>query len=225
LPPLSDHNMSIKPPLTSNRYLIRSFLSLNVKNFATKIIENNGLNILDIGCGLKPYEPLFKKRSKEIFYAGIDLNSCSAADAIAIGENIPFKNGSFKYVLCTQALEHTIDPAMVVTEILRVLETDGSLLISTHGIWIEGHEPSDMWRWTRTSLIKMLQSNGFKVKQCFSMPPTTSAIQILLLYIPEILPLKYTIIPFLNTIGVIFGKVFKEKGPKIHVVHVIEAYK
>jgi SAM-dependent methyltransferase len=183
------------------------------------------LSILDIGCGMKPYKIFFKEKTEDLTYVGIDINLNSAADAISVGEYIPFKTNSFKSVICTQALEHTNNPNQVVEEILHILENNGSLLISTHGVWIEGHEHPDNWRWTRTGLIKLLQLNGYEVESCHSMPPITSVAQIMLLYIPEIAPLKYSIIPFLNITAILLAKAFKGRGPKIHIVHVLRALK
>jgi len=164
---------------------------------------------------MKPYEIFFKGVGNgRIIYIGIDRNRNTAADIIAVGEYIPFRSNSFKIVLCTQVLEHVNDPERVLREINRVLIDDGVLLISTHGIWIEEHEYPDLWRWTLSGLIKLLQASGYKVDNYYSMSSFTSLIQILQLYLPEIAPLKYTIIPFLNVIAILLGKVFKDKGPK-----------
>jgi SAM-dependent methyltransferase len=197
-----------------------------LSNFAEKIAGKYDLSILDVGCGMKPYEVFFKKEGgRRVTYIGIDQNSNTAADVIAVGENIPFRTGSFEIVLCTQVLEHTRNPERVLEEIHRVLVNGGVLLISTHGVWIEGHELPDLWRWTLSGLIRLLQLSGYKVDSCYSMSPITSLIQILLLYLPEIAPLKYTIIPSLNVTAMFLGKILKCRGPKIHVVHVVKASK
>jgi SAM-dependent methyltransferase len=219
------HRMRAKPKLKDSRYLILSFLSKNVNSFASEIPQNHRSNILDIGCGMKPYSVLLEKNNNIVNHIGIDLNKKSRADAIAIGENIPFKECSFTSVFCTQALEHTIDPAKVVDETFRVLEYDGSLLLSTHGVWIEGHENPDNWRWTRTGLTKLIGKSGYEVESCRSMPPITSVAQLSLLYVPESLPSKLTIIPAINLVAIVLEKILKSRGPKIHLVHVIRATK
>jgi hypothetical protein len=57
------------------------------------------------------------------------------------------------------------------------------------------------------------------------MPPITSVAQLSLLYAPEILPSKLTIIPAINLIAIVLEKILKSRGPKIHLVHVIRATK
>ena len=217
--------MHAKPKLTNSRYLILSFLSQNVNSFASDIGEKSDSTILDIGCGMKPYSALLRKKGTFVNHIGIDLNKKSSADTIAIGEYLPFKENTFINVLCTQALEHTIDPSEVIKETFRVLDYDGSLFLSTHGVWIENHEIPDNWRWTRSGLIKMVQKSGYKVESCHSMPPITSVAQLSLLYVPESLPTKLTVIPIINLVAVALERALKSHGPKIHLVHIVRATK
>ena len=217
--------MRAKPKITNSRYLILSFLAKNVNSFAKDIGEKSDPSILDIGCGMKPYSVLLEKSNHSVSHIGIDLNRTSCAEAIAIGEYTPFKECSFKGVLCTQALEHTIDPAKVIDETFRVLEYDGSLFLSTHGVWIEDHEIPDNWRWTRTGLTKLIGNSGYKVESCHSMSPITSVAQLSLLYVPEVLPSKLTVIPIINLIAIALERALKSHGPKIHLVHIVRATK
>jgi len=81
------------------------------------------------------------------------------------------------------------DPERVLKEINRVLVDGGTLLISTHGIWIEEYEYPDLWRGTLSGLIRLLQLSGM-VNYYYSMFPSTPLIQILQPYLPEITPLN-----------------------------------
>ncbi len=180
LPITGDRDMHVNPRLTSSRYLIFSFLLRCVSNFAKEVAgKYDNLSLLDVGCGMKPYEVFFKKGSgRRVTNIGIDQNSNSPADVVAVGENIPFRTGSFEIALCTQVLEHTWNPERVLEEIHRVLVNNGLLLISTHGVWIEGHEFPDLWRWTRSGLTRLLQLSGYKVNSYYSMPSFTSLIDL-----------------------------------------------
>lgn len=51
----------------------------------------------------------------------------------AIGESLPFANGSFDGVIVTQVLEHVEYPERVLQEIVRVLRPNGSVLIGVPG--------------------------------------------------------------------------------------------
>ena len=46
-------------------------------------------------------------------------------------EAIPFADGEFDLVLCSQAIEHVLDADAAVAELARVLRPDGTLIIST----------------------------------------------------------------------------------------------
>jgi ubiquinone/menaquinone biosynthesis C-methylase UbiE len=48
----------------------------------------------------------------------------------APGEKIPFENNNFDKVLCTEVIEHVLDPVSVLKEISRVLKPTGILSLS-----------------------------------------------------------------------------------------------
>ena len=75
-------------------------------------------------------------------------------------EDLPFPDGRFDAVICTQALEHVLDPARAVREMHRVLAPGGVLMLSTHGTAVYHPCPTDLWRWTQEGLVKLLRDNG-----------------------------------------------------------------
>jgi ubiquinone/menaquinone biosynthesis C-methylase UbiE len=116
------------------------------------------LRVLDIGCGVKPYYPLFAPIASE--YVGVDVVETEWADVVGPAEAIPVDDGSFDLVLCTQVLEHTDDPAQTVRELRRVLAPGGRALASTHGVQWYHPSPNDHWRWTHTGLRLLFERNG-----------------------------------------------------------------
>ena len=46
-------------------------------------------------------------------------------------ESMPFPDDTFDVVLCTQVIEHALDPSLALRELRRVLRPEGVLLIST----------------------------------------------------------------------------------------------
>jgi SAM-dependent methyltransferase len=113
--------------------------------------------VLDVGCGFRPYEPLFAPHASD--YIGVDMDN-PAADLQGAVEALPVPNRSFDVVLCTQVLEHTTDPALAVRELARVVAPGGRILASTHGTAVYHPAPNDFWRWTHTGLEQLFTRNA-----------------------------------------------------------------
>jgi SAM-dependent methyltransferase len=114
--------------------------------------------LLDVGCGQKPYEPLFAPYATA--YVGVDPVENPRADLRGPVEALPVEDGAYELVLCNQVLEHADDPALAVRELHRVLAPGGRLLLSTHGTQVYHPSPVDFWRWTHAGLEKVLRDNG-----------------------------------------------------------------
>ena len=114
--------------------------------------------LLDVGCGQKPYEPLFAPYVSQ--YVGVDPVENPRAELRGAVEALPVDDASFDVVLCSQVLEHADDPARAVRELFRVLRPGGRLLLSTHGTFVYHLSPADYWRWTHAGLEKVLRDNG-----------------------------------------------------------------
>ncbi|MDX6442776.1 MAG: hypothetical protein QOE43_2505, partial [Gaiellaceae bacterium] len=88
------------------------------------------LRVLDVGCGDRPYEPLFKDAAEVV---GFDVPGNAHADLHGTIDAIPVEDASFDVVLCLQVLEHVPDPAAAVRELRRAVKPGGRVLLSTHG--------------------------------------------------------------------------------------------
>jgi len=116
-----------------------------------------GLRVLDVGCGDRPYDPLFSSAAELV---GFDRPGNAHADVHGEIEAIPVEDASFDVVLCLQVLEHVPDPAAAVRELRRVVRPGGRVLASTHGIYPFHPNPDDLWRWTHTGLEKLFRDSG-----------------------------------------------------------------
>lgn len=90
----------------------------------------------------------------------LDINPKSNADYIA---DICNKNDKliqdsyFDFVVCTEVLEHTLNPFSAVQEIKRILKPGGLLFITTpYNFRIHGPLP-DCWRFTEHGLRELLK--------------------------------------------------------------------
>jgi SAM-dependent methyltransferase len=101
--------------------------------------------LLDAGCGDGRYFAVIAERPPTERLVGSDIArrilDTARATAQRIGlepelvranvESLPFEDAAFDLVLCSQVLEHALDPAAALGELARVLEPKGTLLLST----------------------------------------------------------------------------------------------
>jgi SAM-dependent methyltransferase len=140
-------------------YAVRGPLVRWLEREATQAHEALGrYRVLDVGCGAKPYEPLFAGYSAS--YVGVDPVDNPRAELKGEVEALPVEDASFDVVLCNQVLEHCSDPVLGVRELNRVTAPGGRVLASTHGVMPYHPAPTDYWRWTHSGLAKLFWDNG-----------------------------------------------------------------
>ena len=138
-------------------------ISKEIKIFAEGI--KTPKDILDVGCGLRPYEQFFKNSR----YTGIDIEMSGREaenkkpDKIYDGLNIPFPDESFDIAICTEVLEHCINPEKLLKEMHRVLKKKGVLFLTVPFIWGEHEIPYDFSRYSSYGIRKDIENAGFKI--------------------------------------------------------------
>ena len=121
--------------------------------------------LLDIGCGRKPYKRFFAHRIAS--YVGVDMPASmhggAAVDAYATALALPFATSSVDAVLATEVIEHVPDPTEMVSEIARVLRPAGHVIV-TAPLHEPLHElPFDYFRYTHLGLTHLLAAEGLEV--------------------------------------------------------------
>jgi SAM-dependent methyltransferase len=118
--------------------------------------------LLDIGCGNKPYESMFKGRVTS--YTGCDVvqSSEDRVDILCPATAIPSPDASFNTILCTQVIEHVADHRALLHEAYRLLAPDGVLILSGPLYWPLHEEPHDYFRFTEYGLSYLLAKAGFE---------------------------------------------------------------
>lgn len=138
-------------------------IAQRVQQFAASLAA--GSRIIDVGCGLQPYKFMFAHGE----YIGIDVESSGrkdeekAVDLFFDGTRIPAADGSVDAILCTEVLEHAVDPQALAAEMFRVLRPGGQLCITVPFIWGLHELPYDFRRFTPNGLAKLVESVGFSV--------------------------------------------------------------
>jgi SAM-dependent methyltransferase len=204
----------LHPGTGDRNYLHLAPITQILEGTIPTILPGARLRVLDLGCGSKPYAPLFLQRCES--YVGVDLQLPSSADVLAAGDQLPFRNGSFDVVLCTQVLEHDPEPQRTVAEAHRVLSPGGTLLLSTHGVWFK-HGEADYWRWTDAGLRRLMRS--FPAVEVYNCGGQYSALfQILNLY-ADPLPLGRRLLYLVNnTLGLALDRVLPAENLIVNYV-------
>lgn len=121
--------------------------------------------IIDVGCGRKPYKTLFNVSK----YVGIDIEQSGHShadeniDVFYDGKVFPFQDFAFDNAICNQVLEHVFNPDEFLTEIHRVLKPGGQLLLTVPFSWDEHEQPYDYARYSSFGLKHLLLKTGFEV--------------------------------------------------------------
>ncbi len=145
--------------------LIRTNISIFIKNCA-KHYDKTGL-LLDIAPqdheGASPY---FKNSTVYTLDIDPSSNATYIADICSNNSNL-IENNKFDYLVCTEVLEHTLNPFDAVNEIYRILKPGGLLFLSVpFNFRIHGPLP-DCWRFTEHGLRSIL--NKFEILELNSL--------------------------------------------------------
>jgi SAM-dependent methyltransferase len=149
------------PRPTDTDWLVLRSLRRAVAHLAASVARP-GMAAIDLGCGTRPYEPIFTEL--KVAYVGADF---AAADVLIDPDHhVLAESASADLVLSFQVLEHVRDLDTYLSEARRLLREDGHLILSTHGSWLYHPHPEDHRRWTREGLIVELGRHGFAVRDC-----------------------------------------------------------
>jgi SAM-dependent methyltransferase len=116
--------------------------------------------LLDVGCGAKPYAPLFTN----VRHIGLDLPTSldgrSRADIFGSATALPFRDASFDAILCTQVLDSIATPLDVLREFVRILQPGGVCIVSVNKLYPVHDPPHDYLRFTEYGLAHILRLAG-----------------------------------------------------------------
>lgn len=104
----------------------------------------NAAVVADVGCGTGLVTRALFGRA----VVGVDINRWNLQQAVSHrpdfsvvqgdAEQLPLRSGSLETVVCTETLEHLVEPRKALLEMLRVLKPGGKLI---------GSVPSRSWIW------------------------------------------------------------------------------
>lgn len=122
----------------------------------------SGADVLDYGCGSRPYESWFKAAGAR--YVGADIDGRHEVKIRPDG-SLEAPDARYAMVASFQVLEHVWDLATYLSEARRVLKPGGWLLLSTHGTWFYHPHPGDYRRWTGEGLRREVEAHRFRTAE------------------------------------------------------------
>lgn len=157
--------MGLKQALTNTWLFPRYIGTVYMRPAMTRAKAYARGTMLDIGCGLRQYEPIFAGSVSD--YIGIDWpTSADKARSDIVGDalSIPVADNSVDTVLATEVMEHLPISDHFIAEITRVLRIGGRLILSVPFMEPLHEEPRDYYRYTPFSLRMLLQRHGFSIE-------------------------------------------------------------
>jgi len=122
------------------RKITREHLEKFIKKHATD------KKTLDLGSSWSPYAKYFPNRTSS------DIEAREGVDVVADAHNLPFRDGEFEVILCSEVLEHLHTPEVAIAEMYRVLAPGGSLILTTRFMFPMHDVPHDYFRFTETGM-------------------------------------------------------------------------
>lgn len=159
-------NELLSPSIFSPLRIASQNILTAVKYCAEKYSKGD---LIDIGCGMKPYESLFYGHVNSYF--GIDYEPTSEsnygektrADKYVDCTDTGIEPESFDTILCTQVIEHVYDTRKFIAESHRLLKKGGHAFFTVPMSWRCHAEPYDYYRFTKYSLKEVFRNAGFEI--------------------------------------------------------------
>jgi len=151
-------------------------------------------DVLDVGAGAQPYRPLLppatRYRAIDVAAADDDFGYRLADTEYFEGDRWPSDDRSVDVVLATEALEHVPEPAAFLAEAHRVLRPGGRVVLTVPFAARWHYVPHDYWRFTPSSLRKLLEAAGFDavVVHARGNELTVACYKLMALALPALLP-------------------------------------
>lgn len=124
-------------------------------------------DMLDIGCGNKPFYQFIKHHVDS--YVGLEHpdtpHDKTLADVFGSADNLPFEENKFDVVVLTQVIEHVENPGKVMLEIFRVLRKEGICIVAWPFLYPIHEEPRDYYRYTLFGISTLAKEAGLKIEK------------------------------------------------------------
>jgi len=125
LPRLNDWHVKTKDPHYIHYYFLINDIRQAIRTYASG-------DLLDLGCGNKPYETLYLPKTSSQIGCDVIQSDRNRVDVLCPVTDLKFTNAKFDTILCTQVLEHVFEHDKMMSEIYRVLKPGGHIILRFH---------------------------------------------------------------------------------------------
>ena len=151
----------IDPSIFQYDYLTLRTLSDDIQRLIAALpAASAGAVALDLGSDKCPYRALLESRGYTV--KTLDLTLEHGADYAGTAEETGLPSESFDVVLCTQVIEHCMNPWRALAEAHRILKPGGALIVSAPHVWFYHPHPTDHWRFTQEGMVRLCRDAGLE---------------------------------------------------------------
>jgi len=145
-------------------YLTKGFPRLGVDLFLDEVLKNvKKIRVLDAGAGDRRYAHYFKYCDYESCdHPELDFNHQKNHTFYCDLNNIPRPENYYDLILCSQVLEHVLEPSKILQEFYRVLKPNCNLIITAPQCSGLHMEPYNYFNFLKYGLHYLCEKNNFK---------------------------------------------------------------
>ncbi|NJN72083.1 MAG: class I SAM-dependent methyltransferase [Limnothrix sp. RL_2_0] len=130
------------------------------------------IRVLDLGCGNGRSIDLFKSKSKNIKWIGVDIDSSPEVDSrmrtdgeflTFDGIHLPFEDNYFDLIYSNQVFEHVRHPEKLLKDVFRVLKPGASFIGSVSHL--EPFHSYSYWNYTPYGFKVLAEDAGLTLKK------------------------------------------------------------
>jgi SAM-dependent methyltransferase len=113
-------------------------------DYVAQLPANPAASILELGCGNGATGALALAGGKCGLYVGIEMFEPAAADArqvlsaVHVGDvaalDLPYPSGTFDALICSEVIEHLVDPEPVLRRLIALLKPGGTIYASSPNV-------------------------------------------------------------------------------------------
>lgn len=142
-----------------------------ITRFLRRYASGLGTNVIEVGSRL-PAKNAWWADNRGLHptatWTGVDFLEGLGVDVLGDAEKLPFDPNRFTGAVCSETLEHVRRPWVAMSELVRVTQPGGLVLVTTMTAFPIHDYPNDYWRFTSEGLRVLMEDAGLTRVETFS---------------------------------------------------------